>query len=272
MAKVAVDEAVRNIVAVGGGLTQVAILDNFCWGDSKDPAELAALVRASEGCYEAAMVYQTPFISGKDSFNNTWRSADGTLHSIPCTLLVSAIGILENVRSCITPGLKASGNLIYMLGKSGTSLTGSLAAQLWGNTSGIPQDFSLEEAKSLYKRLQAAMRKNVILSCHDVSDGGVAVAAAEMAFGGTVGAELVLPADVSDSEGFLFNEAPARFVVEVAPSHRAEFEQSFDPQTVKLIGETIKAPNFVIRVDKKTLISEPVEKLKKIWKESLEHL
>jgi phosphoribosylformylglycinamidine synthase len=200
MAKVAVDEAVRNIVAVGGGLTQVAILDNFCWGDSKDPAELAALVRASEGCYEAAMVYQTPFISGKDSFNNTWRSADGTLHSIPCTLLVSAIGILENVRSCITPGLKASGNLIYMLGKSGTSLTGSLAAQLWGNTSGIPQDFSLEEAKSLYKRLQAAMRKNVILSCHDVSDGGVAVAAAEMAFGGTVGAELVLPADPSEEQ------------------------------------------------------------------------
>jgi phosphoribosylformylglycinamidine synthase len=272
MAKYAVDEAVRNLVAVGGGLTQTAILDNFCWGDSKDPIELAALVRASEGCYEAAMAYQTPFISGKDSFNNTWRAADGTLHSIPCTLLVSAIGVLENVRTCVTPGLKGSGNLLYLVGRNGTSLTGSLAAQVWGNTTGLPQDFSLEEAKSVYKRLQAVMRKNLVLSCHDVSDGGLAVAAAEMAFGGTVGAELELPADVSDIDGFLFNEAPARFVVEVAPSHKLEFEQSFDAQTVKFLGQTVKKTTFTVRLDKKTVIEDTVEKLKTIWKTSLEAL
>lgn len=272
MAKFAVDEAVRNLVAVGGGLLQTAILDNFCWGDSKDPVELAALVRASEGCLEAAKAYEAPFISGKDSFNNTWRSADGTLHSIPCTLLVSAIGILENVRNCITPGLKGSGNLLYLVGKNSPSLTGSLAAQLWGNTSGIPADFSLQDAKNLYKQVQAAMRKNLILSCHDVSEGGLAIAAVEMAFGGTVGAELALPADVTDSSAFLFNEAPARFVVEVAASHKNEFEQTLGFGNFLALGATLKKPVFVVKQNEKQLFSDDVEKLKALWKAPLENL
>jgi phosphoribosylformylglycinamidine synthase len=272
MAKAAVDEALRNLVAVGGGLSNVAILDNFCWGDSKDSIELAALVRASEGCREAAMAYQVPFISGKDSFNNTWRTPDGVLHSIPCTLLVSAIGIIENIRICVTSGIKSDGHLLYVVGKTGVETKGSLAAALWNDQQGALPDFNVEESKALYKRMQAAMKKNLIQACHDVSEGGIAVSATEMAFGGSNGIELTVPENIEDAAAYLFAETPSRFVVEVDPVNTYEFEQAFDSRTIQLIGKTVKKPTVVIKQGEKTLLQEATASLKKIWKEPLGHL
>ena len=89
MAALAIDEALRNLVAVGGDITHTAILDNFGWGDPKDETELAALVRACQACYDMAKGYGVPFISGKDSLNNTWKDPSGKLHSIPRSLLIS---------------------------------------------------------------------------------------------------------------------------------------------------------------------------------------
>lgn len=273
MAKMAIDEAMRNIVVVGGNLSHVAILDNFCWGDSKDPSELAALVRASEGCREAALVYQTPFISGKDSFNNTWRDVDGQLHSIPCTLVVSAIGILEDVRRCITSGIKADNSLLYLIGPaSHGAMKGSLAAQLWGVQTGPLPAIDLESAKAIYKRLQTAMKKDLILSAHDVSEGGVAVAAVEMAFGASCGVEMVVPVQHENPSEFLFNEAPSRIVVEVSPSRKAEFEQMFEPSTFHYLGKTMKKPLFTVKKNEKTLFEERVETLKALWKNTLKAL
>src|SRR5205807_5743327 len=74
MAMNAVDEALRNLVAVGGDIEKAAILDNFCWGNPTDPLQLGMLVRAVKGCYDAALGFGTPFISGKDSLNNEYRA------------------------------------------------------------------------------------------------------------------------------------------------------------------------------------------------------
>jgi phosphoribosylformylglycinamidine synthase len=121
------------------------------------------------------------------------------------------------------------------------------------------------------------MKKDLVLSCHDISEGGLAVAAVEMAFGGNIGAELVIPADVNDIPAFLFNEAPARFVVEIAPSKKNEFEQSFEAGTVLPLGTVAKKNVFTVRQDsvqkdKKALIEEDVLKLKALWKAPLETL
>lgn len=272
MAKMAVDEAYRNLIAVGGGLQQAAILDNFCWGDAKNTHDLAGLVRAAEGAREAAAAYQLPFISGKDSFHNTWKAADGTLHSIPPTLLISAIGVLEDVRGCVTSGFKGSDNLIYVLGETKPELAGSLVSTIWKDETDQLPNLHMGEAKNRYKKLQSAMKHKLILACHDVSEGGIAVSVAEMLFGGNVGARLDLKPKDMDTPTYLFSESPSRFVVEVAPQNKDAFEQTMGLLGLELIGKSTKKANFTIQSGEYVLYEEPVAKLKDVWKKPLSHL
>lgn len=273
MAQVAVDEAYRNMIAVGGQLAYAAILDNFCWGDAKHINDTAALVRAAEGAREAAEAYQLPFISGKDSFHNTWRSADGVLHSIPPTLLVSAIGVLEDVRGCVTSDLKNVDHAIYLVGETQATLKGSVAGAVLGltkNEEPLPT-VSFTAARAMYKKLQNAMKHALVASCHDVSDGGLAVAVAEMAFGGTVGAELALNNSPMSLEHVLFSESPSRLVVAVAQEHKQAFETTLGANAVQ-IGQTTKRRNFTIKKDNAVLLDVPVADLKTPWLGALEAL
>ncbi len=272
MAKLAVDEAYRNLIAVGGGLKHAAILDNFCWGDAKNTYDLGGLVRASEGAKEAAIAYQLPFISGKDSFHNTWRSPDGAVHSIPPTLLVSAIGVIDDVRGCVSSNIKGAGNLLYLVGETRGELLGSLAARLWGLKEGKLPTINFGEARVIYKKLQGAMKHKLVLSAHDLSEGGLAVAAAEMAFGGAAGVELQLPGKGWESATFLFSETPSRFLVEVSPDHKLAFEQTMGALFVELIGTTTKKVDFVVKENNLTIVQEPVKKLKDLWKNAIKGL
>lgn len=271
-AKFAVDEAYRNMIAVGGGLKYAAILDNFCWGDVTDPLELAALVRAAEGAKEAAIAYKLPFISGKDSLNNTWKAADGSLKSIPPTLLISAVGILEDVKTCLTAGLKKSGSLVYLIGGVPNAWKGSILHSAWGDERDALPGIDFDSALTLYKRLQSVYRFRGVLSCHDVSEGGLAVCAAEMAFGSALGMDLQAPDAVRRNDVFLFSESPARFLVEVDSSVQAEFEQAIGPGLFALLGETTEKAELKIRDHSSVLIHETIPVLKKIWKESLQTL
>jgi len=269
MAKAAVDEAYRNLIAVGGGLKEAAILDNFCWGDQKNAHDLAALVRASEGAKEAALAYGLPFISGKDSFHNTWRAPDGQLHSIPPTLLISAIGVIDDVRQCLTSGLRGAENLLYVVGETRGETRGSIAAALWQDQSGKLPIVKLSESRSLYRKLQAGMKHKFVLSCHDLSDGGLAVAAAEMAFGSALGVEIEPPKKGFDLSSVLFNETPGRFLVEVAPANKEAFEQTIGLLFAERVGKTVKKPSVAIRVDGNILFEETTRALKDLWKRSL---
>ena len=130
MAWAAVDEAMRNLVAVGANPDEVSILDNFCWGNPQLPDRLGALVRCAQGCHDAAVAYRTPFISGKDSLNNEYVGADGQKHAIPGTILISAIGIVPDVEKTVTMDLKQSGNLLYIVGETRAELGGSHYALL----------------------------------------------------------------------------------------------------------------------------------------------
>ncbi len=272
MAKFSVDEAYRNLIAVGGGLKTAAILDNFCWGDQKNAHDLAGLVRAAEGAREAAVAYGLPFISGKDSFHNTWRAPDGRLHSIPPTLLISAIGVIDDVRACVTPGFKAPDNLVYLVGETRAETRASLAASLWGDHSGKLPGIRLSESRTIYKKLQGAMKHRLILACHDISDGGLAVTAAEMAFGSLYGVELELQKKTVDLPTQLFGETPSRLLVEVSPMNKEAFEQAMGLLLVELVGKTSKKHEFGITFDSVLKFREPVPALKDLWKGSLKGL
>ncbi len=228
MAWAAVDEALRNVVCVGADPDRVALLDNFCWGNPALPDRLGALVRATQGCHDAAIAYGTPFISGKDSLNNEFVDAAGDKRTIPPTLLISAIGIVPDVNRTATMDLKQPGDLIYVVGETRPELGGSLLHRLHGGLAGIPPA-PVPAALTLLRALHRSISAGQVRAIHDLSEGGLAVSAAEMCIAGRRGMELdlnALPrsADVDDDITALFSESSTRFLVEVAPGDAAAFE------------------------------------------------
>ncbi|HYW78431.1 MAG TPA: phosphoribosylformylglycinamidine synthase subunit PurL, partial [Thermoguttaceae bacterium] len=185
MAASAIDEAVRNCVAVGADPTRIAILDNFCWGTTDRPETLGSLVRAALACYDMAVVLKTPFISGKDSLNNEFRpeGADQPI-SIPPSLLISAMGQVDDVSRCVTMDLKESGNYLYQVGTTRNELGGSHFALVHGLSGGQVPRVDAETAKEMFAALHNAIDAGLVRACHDLSEGGLAVAIAEMAFAG----------------------------------------------------------------------------------------
>lgn len=227
MAWAAIDEAMRNAVAVGVDPEQVAILDNFCWGNPNLPDRLGSLVRNVQGCFDAAMTYGTPFISGKDSLNNEYTDSQGNRHAIPGTLLISAVGIVPDARKTTTSDFKEDGNIIYVIGQTRDELGASHYAILTGQQfSTVPQP--AQNPMQTLKAIHQAMQVGYIQACHDVSEGGLAIAIAEMCMGGNIGAEIELNTIPQDENLLgihqLYSESLTRFVVEVKPEHVTEFE------------------------------------------------
>jgi phosphoribosylformylglycinamidine synthase len=217
MAYAAVDEAIRNVVAVGGDPDRVALLDNFSWGDPRRETTLGELVAAVDGCVAAAAAYRAPFVSGKDSLNNEYTGTDGERHSVPPTLVITAVAHVPDADRCVTPVLDRVGNAVVLLGATRSEFAGSHLDLVLGppeqpGTVPAPDP----DAPERYRRLHRAIGEGLVQSCHDLSEGGLAVALAEMCIAGRLGIEVTaLP--VSDLTTALFSESQARFVVEVAP-------------------------------------------------------
>ncbi len=223
MAYSVVDEAIRNIVAVGADPDQVALLDNFSWGDPRRQSTLGELVVAVDGCCAAAYAYGAPFVSGKDSLNNEYTGSDGKRHSVPPTLVITAIGHVPDADRCVTPDLKTAGNVLLLLGSTKPEFAGSHLDLVHG----APERVGVVPAPdptalARYRRLHLAILSGVVQSCHDVSEGGLAVALAEMCIGGRLGMKVdTLPSD--DLATALFSESASRHLVEIAPDHLSMF-------------------------------------------------
>jgi phosphoribosylformylglycinamidine synthase len=269
MAQNAVDEAVRNVVAVGADPTRVALLDNFCWGDTDRPEVLGSLVRAAEGCRDAAVALLLPFISGKDSLKNEYRSA-GRHIVIPPTLLISALGQVPDVRRCVTMDLKEPGNILYLVGLTRQEMGGSHHHLVNGLGGGEVPNVDLELAPRLFKAMHQAIRGGLVRACHDLSEGGLAVALAEMAFAGAVGADVTgLVGDMPD-EALLFAETPTRFVVEVRPGEAAAFEAALAGLPLAKIGQTVREQRLRIAGrDGEWAVWAALDKLKEAWQRPL---
>jgi len=229
MAASAIDEALRNCVAAGADIERIALLDNFCWGSPDRPDQLAGLVRAAEACYDIGKKYRVPFISGKDSLYNEFKSESGESLPIPPTLLVSAVGVIPDAARTTTPDFKAPDSLIYLLGETFVELGGS---EYFRRHQGLGRDVPKVDASRGRRTMVAAgtaIRQGIVTACHDLSDGGLGIALAEMCFAGAVGARVTLD-KVIGSQRFkrddflLFSESNSRFLCEVPARQRDAFE------------------------------------------------
>jgi phosphoribosylformylglycinamidine synthase len=276
MAASAIDEAVRNCVAVGADPRRIAILDNFCWGYTDRPETLGSLVRAATACHDLAVSLGTPFISGKDSLNNefSFHDAAGTKHtiSIPPSLLISAIGQVADVAQCVTMDVKQAGNRLYLIGRTSEELGGSHLSLVLGLRGGRAPRVDAAEARETFLAVHRAIAAGLVRSCHDLSEGGLAVAAAEMAFAGQLGVELdLLPLVYSgvSAEVALFSESNSRFLVEVAPHQVEAFEAQMTAIACVMIGAVRANHDVIMRAGPDVLIHAPWPNLRTAWQSPL---
>ena len=272
----AIDEALRNIVAVGGTLDKTALLDNFCWGNPDKPDRLGALVRAAKACYDIATAYGTPYISGKDSLYNEYRdTTTGEQRAIPSTLLISAVCVMSDINKAVTMDVKSPGNLIYTVGKTYSEMGGSHYFAIHdyiGNTAPMVRP---NEGKWTMETLSSAINNGFVRSCHDCSEGGIGVAAAEMAFAGGYGMSLNLSnvptgEDISYDDFLLFSESNSRFIVEIETKNQTAFENQMEDVPIGCLGQVIDSPVFIVHgLTQKHVINSSIDTLKSAWQTPL---
>jgi phosphoribosylformylglycinamidine synthase len=244
----AIDEAMRNLACAGADTRKAAMLDNFCWGDVRNPNELGSLTRCAMGCHDAAVAYGVPFISGKDSLHNTYVDLDGKRHSIPGTLLISALAPMEVDRR-LTMDLKGADHTLFLI---------------------QPKKPGLASSRAVLDGLYAAHEAGLLLSAHDVSEGGMAVAAAEMAFAGGIGLKLTTGTEDEDDELPFFEEGLTRFLVELEAGKEKKLQAIFKEQVCWQVGTTVK--DTFLRVQDKTgrvLMEETLDALRGAWNATL---
>ena len=274
MAASGIDEALRGIVAVGGNLERIALLDNFCWGNTDDPEKLGALVRAAQACYDTAVGYGTPFISGKDSLNNEFTDGERNI-SIPHTLLISAMGVMDDVTKAVSMDAKGGGNLIYVVGTTKQEMGGSHYYSVRGYIGNSVPRVDPVDGKKVMDAVSRAIAGELVRACHDCSEGGIGVAAAEMAFAGGLGMEITLAEvpmeDTRDrNDVILFSESNSRFVVEVSQENRKAFERTMADVPHACVGRVTDTGEFrVFGLKGQPVVTAPVKELKEAWQKPL---
>ncbi len=273
MAASTIDEALRNLVSAGGDISNTALLDNFCFGDVSDSEVLGDLLEVTRGCYDYATAFKTPFISGKDSLNNffTTENINGVRRlSIPPTLLISTISVIEDYHLSMTSNFKGEGNLIYLIGETKNELGGSEFANLIGIKGMVPSvDGAL--AHSIFKTINIGIRKGLFLSVHDLSSGGLGISLSEMCFSNQIGCKIDLSKIKSNlrDDILLFSESNSRFLVEVVEDKAREVENLLQILPHYQIGRT-QGDSLVIQSNAKVIIDLEVEGLFKKWEEAVQ--
>ena len=281
MAACSIDTAIRNAVSAGGRLDRLAILDNFCWCDSNNPERLGQLREAARACRDYAIAYRTPFISGKDSMFNDFRGYDGnfseTMISIPPTLLVSSIGVVDDIRKCQTIDFKFPGDLIYLVGMTRDEVGGSeylacMGEQISGgryigdSAPAVPAEGFVKT----YRALETAIGRGLVASCLSVERGGLGVALARSALAGMLGFSADLgkaQADTDRNDTILYSESQGRVLVSVNPARKVEFEKVFTGLPLGLVGTVSGSADMeIFGLKKKKIVQISIDDLMKAYK------
>ncbi|HDZ76527.1 MAG TPA: phosphoribosylformylglycinamidine synthase, partial [Candidatus Omnitrophica bacterium] len=275
MAATCIDEALRQIICVGGSIKRTAILDNFCWGNPDNPDRLGSLVSSAYACYDFSKYFGVPFISGKDSLNNEYR-VDGKSISIPGTLLISAISVMDDVTKVISMDFKKPGNLIYIVGETKNELGGSIYYKTKNSLGVDVPRVDKNKAKNILEKLSSATDRSLVRSMHDCSEGGMAVALSEMCFAGGLGADIFLAEapyktkNEKRNDYVLFSESNSRFVVEVERKNKEKFESILKGLPFGMIGCVSNTDILtVFGLDAKFCVKADINQLKESWQAPL---
>ena len=270
MAASSLDTAVRNAVAAGVDFGHLAILDNFCWCSSDEPERLGQLKRAAEAIYDLSVLYQTPFISGKDSMFNDFKGFDAAGKpvkiSAPPTLLVSSIGVIPDAEQAISIVPKQVGDVLYLLGETEDELGGSEYYDHLGHLGrNVPKVHGPRNVM-LYKIYSTAARKRLISAAMPVGFGGLGVALAKMAIAGQKGLDIDLSSIDLRADKALYSESQGRIVVSVAPQSVKDFEKAFKKfHHVRAIGHVAYGNKLNI----KNVLQVDIDKLNEAYKAPL---
>ena len=281
-----IDEAVRNAVCVGVDLDRMAGLDNFCWPDSVESEKtpdgrykLAQLVRANRALDDVCRAYQLPCISGKDSMKND-VIINGEKISVPPTLLFTLLGNHEDIRKAVSSDFKNSGDIIYLLGQTHQELGASELVTMFrdecgGGIGGKVPAIDTTRNLALYRDLTAAMRQELVVSAHDCSDGGFAVALAEACFGADSGCSVDISEIFNDNNsldkwGALFGESLGRILVSVKDEYSSEFEAVMASNACFRLGEVVSGDEITISKSGETILQASMSALKQSWQATLD--
>ncbi|MDD5127617.1 MAG: AIR synthase-related protein, partial [Dehalococcoidales bacterium] len=268
-----IDEALRQVIAVGGNLRRVALLDNFCWGNTARPEMLGALVRSAQACHDMALAYGAPFISGKDSLNNEFHYQGKTI-AIPHTLLISSVSVIDDVSRTVSMDFKKPGDLIYLVGTTFRELGGSEYYAAHGQIGASVPRVEPQRAKVLMESLSLAIEQGLVRACHDLSEGGLGVALAEMSFAGGLGAKVELQKvpvgePMTRDDYVLFSESNSRFLAEVTAGNRRKFEKIMKGTAFAAIGKVDKSDFVEINSLAGKKIKLTLAELKEAWQKPL---
>ena len=282
MAASSIDTAIRNSVAAGANPDYLSLLDNFCWCSANEPERLYQLKQAAKACFDYAVAYETPFISGKDSMFNDFKGFDKEglpiKISIPPTLLISSFGVIDDISKVVSLDAKMPGDLVYLLGETFDEMAGSeyLAyvsehdrKQYFGRN--IPVVAAVRNRK-LYSAVYNAIQKDLVASSISVRHGGLGVTIARKAIGGMLGISVSLkniPGGVLSNEVALYSESQGRILVTVVPENKAAFEKAMQGNSYALIGEVTKDPVISVKgLEGKEIINLSLNKAAEAYRET----
>ena len=277
MSAATIDTAVRNVVATGANPNSIALLDNFCWCSSNDPERLWQLKQAAKACYDIATAYETPYISGKDSMFNDFKGFDKNGKpikiSIPPTLLISSMSVVDDITKVVSLDAKMPGDLVYLLGETFDELGGSEYFSMKQNYDTTVPQVNTVKNKKIYDTLSKTINKQLVASSISITKGGLVVALAKTAIGGQLGLEVDislknLNGNVNSDEYALYSESQGRILITVAKENKAAFEKAMKGNAFAQIGIVTESPKLIVTNSKNALINLDLKKTTEVYRKT----
>ncbi len=263
-AQIAVAEAARNVVCVGA--TPVAITNCLNFGNPYDPEVFWQFKEAVLGIGEACRHLNTPVTGGNVSFYN--ESPDSSVYPTP---VIGMLGILEQIEKAVGSRVKASGEVLLLVGPMSDDLGGSQYLQnRLGRPAGDAPEFSLDVERSVQKAVLACIEAGFVSAAHDVSDGGLAVTLIEMVLDAAcLGLDVSFAAGPGQRmDGLLFGEAQSRIVIAARPENAGPVEEMCRQAGVEVrkIASVTETGRFRVN---ETVMDLSVEELKRAYSNAI---
>jgi phosphoribosylformylglycinamidine synthase len=279
MSAATIDTAIRNVVAAGANPEVIALLDNFCWADSNNPERLWQLKQAAKACYDFAIAYETPYISGKDSMFNDFKGFDQNGNpmaiSIKPTLLISSISVVDDITKVVSLDAKIPGDLVYLLGETNDELGGSEYAMMQKIEDTTVPHVNTVKNKKLYNSFYQAVKKQLVASSISITRGGLAIALAKKAIGGKFGLEISLEklnGNVSRNDFALYSESQGRILVSIAKENKAAFEKLMQGNMYQHIGTVTKDLRLIVKgLRGNGIVNLDLKKMTESYRETLKN-